>query len=294
MKILLTGKSGQVGFELNKKLHALGEVIAIGREDLDLGKSNDIFLFLDQVKPDLIIHSAAFTSVDKAETELNLCYEINVNATRAITKYAIERNIPIIYFSTDYVFDGFKNEPYLEGDKVNPQSVYAKTKCEAEAILREHKKYIILRSSWVFGTHGNNFLKNILRLMQGNNSLSVVNDQRGSPASVAMLADVTFKIAQSILCNKDYKDYGTYHVTTDGETNWFEYACFIVDEAIKLGLHSNITSSQIKPIPTSAYPTPAKRPLNSRLCTEKIKKTFMLELPHWEDEVTKVLRDLIH
>jgi dTDP-4-dehydrorhamnose reductase len=294
MKILLTGKNGQVGFELSKRLCELGDVIAIDREDLDLENSEDISLFLDQTKPDLIIHPAAYTNVDNAELEPNLCHQINVIATEVLTKKAIELNIPIIYFSTDYVFDGLKNEPYDEEDKVNPQSIYAKTKSEGEAAVRQHKKHIILRASWVFGNHGNNFLKTILRLIQDKDALSIVSDQKGSPASATMLADVTFKIARNILNKKDFKDYGTYHVTTNGETNWYEYACFIVNEAIKQGLHSNITPSQIKAIPTSSYLTPAKRPLNSRLCTDKIKKTFMLELPHWEDEVIKVLRDLIH
>ena len=294
MKILLTGKNGQVGFELNKKLLALGEVIAIDREDLNLENSDDIHLFLDQIKPNIIIHTAAYTAVDKAESESKLCYEINVNASRALTSKAIEFDIPIIYFSTDYVFDGLKNEPYLEEDKVNPQSIYAKTKCDGEAAVRQHKKHIILRTSWVFGSHGNNFLKTILRLIQEKDVLSIVNDQKGSPASATMLADVTLKIAQNILNNKDFKDYGTYHLTSTGETNWYEYACFIVNEAMRLGFHTNITPDQIKAISTDAYPTAAKRPLNSRLSTEKIRKTFMLELPHWEDEVRNVLKNLIH
>lgn len=294
MKILLTGKNGQVGFELNKKLLALGDLVAIGREDLDLENSDDIHLFLDQIKPNIIIHTAAYTAVDKAESESKLCYEINVNASRALTSKAIEFDIPIIYFSTEYVFDGLKNEPYLEEDKVNPQSIYAKTKCDSEAAVRQHKKHIIFRTSWVFGSHGNNFLKTILHLAQEKDALRIVNDQKGSPASAAMLADVTFKIAQNILNIKDFKDYGTYHLTSTGETNWYECACFIVNEAMKLGIHTNITPDQIKAISTDAYPTAAKRPLNSRLSTEKIQKTFMLELPHWEDEVKKVLNELIH
>ena len=293
MKILLTGKNGQIGFELTKKLSALANVVAIDREDLDLVNVNEVYVFLNQIKPDLIIHTAGYTAVDKAESESKLCYEINVSASRALTSKAIEFDIPIIYFSTDYVFDGLKNESYLEEDKVNPQSVYAKTKYEGEMVVREHKKHIIFRTSWVFGSHGNNFLKTILRLIQEKESLSVVNDQKGSPASASMLADVTFKIAQNILDNKDFKDYGTYHLTSTGETNWYAYACFIVNEAIRLGIHTNITPDQIKAISTDAYPTAAKRPLNSRLSTEKIRKTFVLELPHWEDEVRKVLKDLI-
>ena len=293
MKILLTGKNGQVGFELNKKLLALGDVVAIGREDLNLENSDDIYLFLDQIRPDLIIHTAAYTAVDKAESEGKLCYEINVNASRALASKSIEYGIPLIYFSTDYVFDGLKDKPYIEEDKVNPASVYGKTKCEGEALVREHKKHIILRTSWIFGSHGDNFLKKILCHIQEKKSLSVVSGQKGSPASASMLADVTFKIAQNILDNKDFKDYGTYHLTSKGETNWYGYACFIVNETMKLGFHTNITPDQIKAISTDAYPTAAKRPLNSRLSTEKISKTFMLELPNWKNEVRKVLKDLI-
>jgi dTDP-4-dehydrorhamnose reductase len=293
MKILVTGKNGQVGFEINQKLSSLGDIIAIDRENLDLTNQDNISQFLDQTKPNLIIHPAAYTAVDHAETESDLCYAVNVNASQALTNKAIEFDIPIIYFSTDYVFDGLKKEPYLEDDKVNPQSIYAKTKCEGETALRQHKKHIILRTGWVFGIHGNNFLKTILSLAQKKDSLNVIGDQRGSPTSASMLADITFKIVQNILNDKDFQDFGTYHLTSEGETSWYEYACFIIDEAIKLGFHSNITSSQIKAIQTDAYPTAAMRPLNSKLCCEKIKKTFMLELPSWKDEVTKVLEELI-
>ncbi len=294
MKILLTGKDGQVGFALHKKLTSLGEVIATNRDILDLSDPQAIKIFFNQTQPDIIINPAAYTQVDKAESEKLLAHQINVEAPQVLAEKASELHIPIIHFSTDYVFDGLKNEPYLEEDKVNPQSIYAKTKCDGEAVVRQHKKHVILRTSWVFGSHSNNFLKTILRLAQEKDALSIVNDQKGSPASASMLADVTFKIAQNILNNKDFKDYGTYHLTSTGETNWYEYACFIVNEAMRLGFHSNITPDQIKAISTDAYPTVAKRPLNSRLSTEKIRKTFMLELPHWEDEVRKVLKDLIH
>lgn len=293
MKILLTGKNGQIGYELNKKLSSLGDLVAIDREDLDLVNSSNISLFLDQTKPDLIIHPAAYTAVDKAESETDLCYKVNVDATKALTKKAIEFDIPLIYFSTDYVFDGLKSEPYFETDEVNPQSVYAKSKCKGEAAVREHIKHIIFRTSWVFGSYGNNFLKTILSLAQYKDSLSIVNDQKGSPTSASMLANVIFNITQNILSDKNFKDYGTYHLTSEGETNWYEYACFVMSEAIRLGFPTKTEPSQILPLSTDAYPTAAKRPLNSRLSTKKIRKTFMLELPHWKDEVKKVLKDLI-
>ena len=236
MKILLTGSHGQVGFELNKKLSALGEVIATDREELNLEDSQAIRSFIDQTRPDIIINPAAYTAVDKAESEPELAHLINVSAPEVLAGKARELDIPLIHFSTDYVFDGLKKEAYVETDKTNPQSVYGKTKCEGEEKVRKHPKHIILRTSWVFGSHGANFLKTMLRLIQEKESLNIVGDQRGSPASAAMLSDVTFKIVDTILKNKNFKDYGTYHVTNDGETNWHAYASLISSEAMKLNL----------------------------------------------------------
>jgi dTDP-4-dehydrorhamnose reductase len=293
MKILLTGSNGQVGFELQKKLNALGEVIATDREELDLTNPDAIRQFIDQTKPDIIINPAAYTAVDKAESEIDLAYQINTIAPEVLTSMAGELDIPLIHFSTDYVFDGLKKEAYVETDETSPQSVYGKTKWEGEERVRAHAKHIILRTSWVFGVHGNNFLKTMLRLFKEKDSLNIVGDQWGSPASATMLADVTFKIVDTIFKNKNFNDYGTYHVTNDGETNWFEYASLIVSELIKLNVNIKCGPDQIHPIVTSEYPTAAKRPLNSRLNCDKLKKTFVLELPHWESEVKKVLKEII-
>ena len=282
MKILLTGSNGQVGFELQKKLIALGEVIATDREELDLTNLNAIRTFIDQIKPDIIINPAAYTEVDKAESEPDLAYQINTLAPEVLADKARELDIPLVHFSTDYVFDGSKKEPYVEADQINPQSVYGKTKCEGEEKVRAHSKHIILRTSWVFGSHGNNFLKTILRLIYHKESLNIVADQWGSPASSSMLADVTFKIIDTTLNNKNFNNYGTYHVTNEGETNWYEYADLIANEAIKLNLKIKCKPDHMHPILTSEYPTAALRPLNSRLNTDKLKKTFMLELPNWE------------
>jgi dTDP-4-dehydrorhamnose reductase len=293
MKILLTGKNGQVGFELAKKLSALGEVIATDRQELDLTNPDEIRKFIGQTKPDIIINPAAYTAVDKAESEPDLAYQINTIAPQVLAEKAHELDIPLIHFSTDYVFDGLKKEAYVETDTTNPQSVYGKTKSEGEEKIRKHAKHIILRTSWVFGNHGNNFLKTMLRLIQDKESLNIVGDQWGSPASSSMLGDVTFKIIDLILKNKNFNDYGTYHVTTEGETNWYDYASLISSEAMKLNLKVTCAPDHIYPILTSAYPTAAKRPPNSRLNTDKIKNTFMLELPHWELEVKKVLKEII-
>jgi dTDP-4-dehydrorhamnose reductase len=294
MKILLTGKDGQVGFALHKKLASLGEVIATNRDMLDLRDPQAIGIFIDQTQPDIIINPAAYTKVDHAENEPELTFQINAVAPQVLTDKALELDIPIIHFSTDYVFDGQKHEPYVETDQTNPQSVYGQTKWEGEEAVRHHKKHIIFRTSWVFGSHGQNFLKTILKLIQEKTSLNVVSDQIGTPTSSEVLADVTYKIVKAIFNDPHFKDFGTYHMTLDNETNWYRYACFISDEAKRLGLQTLMTSKDIKPLSSDAYPTLAKRPMNSRLDTTKIKKTFMLELPHWEEEVKRILKELIH
>jgi dTDP-4-dehydrorhamnose reductase len=294
MKILLTGKDGQVGFALHKKLVSLGEVIATNREMLDLNDPEAIRAFIDQTQPDIIINPAAYTKVDQAQNEPELASQINAVAPQVLADKASELDIPIIHFSTDYVFDGLKHEPYLETDEANPQSVYGQTKWEGEEMIRHHKKHIILRTSWVFGSHGQNFLKTIMKLIQEKTSLNVVSDQIGAPTSSEALAYVSYKIVEAIFNDPNFKDFGTYHMTLDNETNWYRYACFITDEAKRLGLQTLMTSKDIKPISSYAYPTLAKRPMNSRLDTTKIKKTFMLELPYWEEEVKRILKELIH
>ena len=293
MKILITGKDGQVGFVLQKKLASLGGVIAINRDMLDLENSEAIKAFIDKTQPDIIINTAAYTKVDQAENEFQLAHQINAVAPKVLADKALELNIPIIHFSTDYIFDGLKKEPYLEINQANPQSVYGQTKWLGEQAVRQHKKHISLRTSWVFSSHGNNFLKTILKLIQEKSSFNMVNDQLGTPTSNEVLSDVTYHIVKTILNDNNFKDFGTYHVTLDGETDWYHYACFITDESVRLGLKTLMSSKDIKPISSHSHPATAKRPINSRLDSTKIKKTFMLELPHWETEVTRILNDLI-
>ena len=206
MKILLTGTDGQVGFALHKKLVSLGEVIATNRDMLDLANPEAIRIFIDQTQPDIIINPAAYTKVDQSENESELAFQINALAPQVLTEKAFELNIPIIHFSTDYVFDGLKHEPYLETDKVNPQSVYGQTKWQGEEGVRQYKKHIILRTSWVFSSHGQNFLKTIMKLTQEKTSLNVVSDQIGTPTSSEALADVTNKIVEAIFNDSSFKD----------------------------------------------------------------------------------------
>jgi dTDP-4-dehydrorhamnose reductase len=290
MKILLTGKDGQVGFALHKKLASIGEIIATDRNELNLEDSDAIRTFIEKIKPDIIINAAAYTDVDKAESDIELAHKVNTEAPRVLAEKASQLNIPMIHFSTDYVFDGLKNEPYLETDQANPQSIYGETKWKGEEAVRYHKKHIILRTSWVFSSHGQNFLKVILKLIQEKTSLNIVSDQKGTPTSSEKIAEATYNIVKTILGDINFKDFGTYHVALEGETNWYQYACFINDEAMRLGLKTTMTSQDIKLISSDAYSAAAKRPMNSRLDTTKIKKTFMLELPHWKLEVATMLK----
>jgi dTDP-4-dehydrorhamnose reductase len=290
MKILLTGKDGQIGFALHKKLASVGEVIATNRNELNLENSDVIRAFIEKIKPDIIINAAAYTNVDKAETEIELAHKVNIEAPRVLVDEASQLNIPIIHFSTDYVFDGLNNQPYVETDKANPKSVYGQTKWQGEEAVRQYKKHIILRTSWVFGSHGQNFLKTILKLIQEKSSLNIVSDQQGTPTSANAIAEVTYRIVKTILNKASFEDFGTYHVALEGETDWYQYACFITDEAIRLGLKTTITSNDIKSTLSDAYPTLAKRPINSRLDSTKIKKTFILKLPIWKEEVAAVIK----
>jgi len=294
MRILVTGKNGQVGYELMRSLAPLGTVVGVDIDECDLQDVSAIKVLLDHVKPDLIVNPAAYTAVDRAETEQALAHAINAKAPEVMAQYAARHDIPIIHYSTDYVFDGQKEGAYLETDNINPQSVYGKTKALGETAVRNHApKHIILRTSWVFGSHGGNFLKTILKLAQERDQLSVVSDQVGSPTSAALLAEVTAEIARQLFESGLSQKYGTYHLVTDGGTSWHGYAQMVVARANELGMETKVSADEIKAIKTSEYPLPAPRPLNSRLDTRKIKETFMLTLPSWQAEVSKVLQMVI-
>jgi dTDP-4-dehydrorhamnose reductase len=292
MKILLIGKSGQVGSALDKKLSTLGTVIATDRETLDLLNLKVVAQFIDQLNPDIIINAAAYTAVDKAESEPKLAHQINVLAPKVLAKKANALDIPLVHFSTNYVFDGLKKDSYTEIDLIHPISVYGKTKAEGDFMVKQHQKHIILRTGWVFGCHHHNFLKTVLNFLIERDQIFIVNDQWGTPTSAFTLADVTYKIVEKLLNDTTFKDYGTYNVANDGETNWYDYAFFIAKEAKALGFPIKTEFNSIKPILTSDYLTAASRPLNSRLNTDKLKKTFLVDLPYWQDEVKKSIKCL--
>lgn len=293
MKILLIGKDGQVGAALQKKLLFLGQVIATNRETLDIKNLDAIKTTINHLKPNIIINASAYTKVDQAEKEKDLAYQINTLAPQVIANAAEILDIPLIHFSTDYVFDGLKKDPYFEDDQKNPLSVYAKTKWEGEKLVYQHRKHIILRVGWVFGAHGRNFLNTILQLIQEKKSLQIINDRWGIPTSVNLIADIVFRIVKNIKSQAGFENFGTYHIASKGEANWYEYACYIANEAIQLGFKTQMNASDIKKITSDEYFSLAKRPLHSMLNTEKIRKTFKLDLPFWQESVTKTLQEKI-
>ena len=293
-KILVTGNRGQVGFELMKTLAPLGKVIGVDIKECDLAQSAMIDALLDRVKPDIIVNPAAYTAVDKAESEPTVAHAINAQAPKTLARQASRRNIPIIHFSTDYIFDGTKEEPYVEDDPANPKSVYGKTKWLGEEAVRSNAaKHVILRTSWVFGAHGVNFLKTMLKLSKERDKMSIVSDQIGAPTSARMLAEVTAEIVKQLLQEFSYRKYGTYHLVADGETSWYGYAKYVVEQANALGMETKLTPANIKVIKTKDFPLPAARPANSRLDTTKIKAIFGISLPTWQSEVDLVLHELI-
>lgn len=293
MKIFLTGKNGQLGYQLEHDLKNTHEVISTNRNTLDLVNLQLIEDAVLKVKPDLIINAAAYTNVDKAEKEKDLAYQINALAPKSLAKSAKELDIPIIHISTDYIFDGSKKEAYVEDDIANPLSAYGETKWQGEGFVRSNPKHFILRTSWVFSHHGHNFLKTIFKLVQEKKSLNVVDDQLGSPTSVKTLSKAIQIIIDNLQEKNNLNVFGTYHITSDGETNWYLYARKILEILEFLNIEPKLKRNDLHAITSFQYPQDATRPKNSRLNNEKFKKTFMIEFPHWENEVENTLREMI-
>ena len=284
MKILLFGANGQVGFELARSLLPLGDVIALNRENADLTDLEKCRATIQTIQPDVIVNAAAYTAVDKAETERETAFLINAKAVEVFAQEAKKVGALLIHYSTDYVFDGTKNTPYLENDLPNPLNVYGESKLAGEqAIQASGVDYLILRTTWVFASRGQNFVKSILRLAAEREELNIVADQIGAPTSARFIADATAHILQKAQCERHAKTFisGIFNLTNSGETSWFGFAKKIVE--------ARAVSCVIKPIPTTAYPTPAKRPANSRLSTEKLQQRFGLNLPTWEQSLTLCL-----
>ncbi|GGP25448.1 dTDP-4-dehydrorhamnose reductase [Silvimonas amylolytica] len=295
-RILITGKNGQVGFELQRSLSVLGEVIAVGREDCDLADPAAIDALVNRIAPDVIVNPAAYTAVDRAETDVSAARAINEMAPATLAAAALRHGALLVHYSTDYVFDGAQTTPYQEADVAAPRSVYGQTKRAGEvAIELSGCRHVTLRTSWVYGVWGNNFAKTILRLAHERDALKVVADQFGAPTPAALIADVTAHLVARYLAGADAAafPFGTYHLTTRGETSWHGYAKTLIMAARALGAQIRLDPSAITPVSTAEYPLPAPRPANSRLSTEKLQNTFGLDLPHWEQALAHVLRQLI-
>jgi dTDP-4-dehydrorhamnose reductase len=294
MKILLLGKSGQVGWELQRALAPLGTLVALDRHSTDycgdLSNLDGLRETLRALKPDVIVNAAAYTAVDKAEDDTLAANLINAEAVSVIANAAAECGALLVHYSTDYVFDGSGYQAWLESSAVSPVNAYGVSKLNGErAIVSSGCDHLIFRTSWVYGARGTNFAKTMLRLARERDTLNVIADQYGVPTGAELLADVTTLAVLKTISNRSLS--GVYHLVPAGETTWHAYAQFVVDCALARGEHLAVAS--ISPIPTSAYPTPAARPLNSRLDTRKLRTAFGLALPAWQDGVVRMLTEIL-
>jgi dTDP-4-dehydrorhamnose reductase len=295
MKILLTGKNGQLGFELQRALAPLGEVVAVGTQDCNLADADALRALVRRVAPDVIVNPAAYTAVDKAESDEATARAVNAAAPAILGEEGAKLGALVIHYSTDYVFDGTKQGAYRESDAPAPQSVYGRTKLEGEqGLAAANPRHLILRTSWVMGAHGGNFAKTMLRLAGEREKLTVVADQFGAPTPAALLADLSAHLVREhARAGGVGFPYGTYHVAAGGETSWHGYAQFVIGEALAAGKTLKATVDAIAPLATEQYPTPARRPLNSRLDTTRFRTTFGLCLPPWQEGVAHVLRQIL-
>ncbi|MHA6129385.1 dTDP-4-dehydrorhamnose reductase [Pseudomonas fluorescens group sp. PF-1] len=296
MKILLLGKNGQVGWELQRSLAPLGELIALDRQTVDglCGDLSDIDALrstIRKVKPDVIVNAAAYTAVDKAEAEFDLADLVNGQASRVMAEEAASLDARLIHYSTDYVFSGQGATPWREADLVAPVNRYGASKLAGEqAIIASGCKHLIFRTSWVYATRGNNFAKTMLRLAREHEALNVIADQIGAPTGAELIADVTALALQKVRLNSELM--GIYHLAASGEVSWHGYADYVINFARSQG--ELLTVKVVNPIDTTDYPTPARRPLNSRLNTQKLRDNFSLYLPDWQSGITRMLREVLN
>jgi dTDP-4-dehydrorhamnose reductase len=299
MKVVLIGANGQLGHQLNQSLQTLGVVRALTRADLDLASPLEVMVRLHRLAqefvPDVVVNAAAYTAVDKAESEPALALAVNAQSVSEISKFAAQQNAVLVHYSTDYVFDGLGHTPWQEDDAPHPLSVYGQSKWQGEQAVAQHGgKFLIFRTSWVVGAHGGNFLKTMLRLAAERYTLRVVADQVGAPTSTELLTQATC-VALTALKNAEPDDarWGTYHLAAAGETHWCDYARYVVAGALQRGAVLKTKPEQIQAITTSEYPLLAPRPMNSRLNTTKFQSTFQMHLGDWREGVDRILDQLI-
>jgi len=296
MKILLLGKNGQVGWELQRSLAPLGELVALDHDSKDhCGDFTDLgglAQTVRTVKPDVIVNAAAHTAVDKAESEPELVRTINALAAGVLAQETELLNAWLIHYSTDYVFDGSGEIPWVESDDPAPLNVYGATKLEGERLIQHSGcHHLIFRTSWVYGARGGNFAKTMLKLARERDTLSIINDQIGAPTGADLLADITAHAIRAALQRPEVS--GLYHLVAGGETSWHGYASFVIDYARRNGVSLKVSPDAIKPVLTSAFPTPAKRPHNSRMDTSKLQHTFGLKMPSWDIGVERMLSEVL-
>lgn len=293
MKILLLGKDGQVGWELQRALAVAGEVVALGRRDGgDLTQPDELLARVQAIAPQVIVNAAAHTAVDRAESEPELARQINARTPALLAIEARRLGALLVHYSTDYVFDGSGSQPRDEEAAIAPLNVYGSTKAEGEDAIRASGcQHLILRTSWVYAARGGNFAKTMLRLGQERDQLKVIADQIGAPTGAELLADLTVPMLRAARVNPAL--VGTYHAVASGATSWHEYAAFVLEFARARGVNIRVAPEQVLAIPTSDYPTPAKRPLNSRLSTAKLQQRFGLHLPPWQQGVERMLNEIL-
>lgn len=293
-RILVLGAHGQVGHELPRALYAIGQVVALDRTGADLAAPESLRAVVRQRRPDVIVNAAAYTDVERAEGEPDLANTVNALSPRVLAEEAQAIGACLVHYSTDYVFDGRKASAYDETDAPNPLSTYGRSKLAGErAVAAVCARHLILRTSWVFGAHGANFLKTMLRLAAERDSLSVVADQVGAPTGAALIADVTARALRTVaqVSERDAR-WGLHHLAASGFTSWHGYAQHVIGRARELGMSLRATPETIRAISTAEYPTAATRPANSRLCTARLRAAFGLELPDWTCGVDQVLDQL--
>ncbi len=297
MKILLLGKNGQVGWELQRALAPLGDVTALdfdtpGPLRADFSDPESLAATVRAVAPQIIVNAAAHTAVDKAESEPEFARALNAASPAVVAREAATLGATLLHYSTDYVFDGSGSTPWTEDSPTGPLSVYGATKLEGEQAIRASGcRHVILRTSWVYAARGGNFAKTMLKLARERDRLTVIDDQIGSPTGADLLADISAHVLRAVAAQPQLA--GTYHAVADGETSWHDYARHVIEFARARGEAIRVAPDAIEPVPTSAFPTPAKRPGNSRMNTAKLKHAFGLRLPPWQAGVERMLTEVL-